>query len=391
MNPKRLDAAVAGAGIVGAALALGLWQRGLRVAVVEAAMPPAWRADAPDLRVYAIAPDSEALLERLGVWPAVRAARAQPYRAMEIWDSGGGRPLRFDADRLGMPRLGHIVEHGLLVDRLQAALRESGAVIREGHGVAAVREAADGVETVLADGAVLRSDWLFGADGARSAVREAAGIDVAVRDYAARGVVAYLRPELDHQSTCWQRFLPTGPLALLPCSEGRVSIVWSLPEVEAARVLALPEGAFEAELERASDRVLGTLRLDSPRAAFPLKRQLAARMHAGRVALLGDAAHTVHPLAGQGMNLGLRDVAALLDVIDAAIAARRPPLSDARLSRWARGRQSENALAAHTFDLIDRTFSNDAALPVALRGWALAAANAPPLNRALLRRAAGLA
>ena len=385
------DAIVVGGGIVGAALALGLHRQGLDVELLEARSLEPWSPDSPDLRVYALAPDGEALLDRLGVWSAVRAARVQPYAGMQVWDAGGGRPLRFDAASLGVPRLGHIVEHGVLVERLHEALRDAGIPCTFGAGVEAMHEVDDRIELTLAGGERRSAARLFGADGAGSAVRHLAGIDVAARDYDAGGLVAYLRPERPHAATCWQRFLPSGPLALLPCTGGRVSIVWSLPMAEATRLRDAPLAQFEAELERASDRVLGPLRLDSSRAVFPLRRQLATAMHAGRVALVGDAAHVVHPLAGQGVNLGLRDVAGLLDAVASARDAGRPPLSDRVLERWARTRFSENTVAARGFEMIHAAYSNAAPLPVALRGWALAAANLPPVNRALWRRAAGLA
>ncbi len=384
------EAVVVGGGIVGATLALGLHRHGLDVEILEARPPEPWSPTSADLRVYALAPDGEALLDRLGVWSSVRAARAQPYAGMQVWDAGGGRPLRFDAAALGVPRLGHIVEHALLVDRLHEALHHAGVPCTFGATLEALDETGDRVELTLGGGERRSTARVFGADGAGSAVRGLAGIDVAARDYGAGGLVAYLVPEQRHAATCWQRFLPTGPLALLPCTGGRVSIVYSLPMAEAVRLRDAPAAQFEAELERASYRVLGPLRLDSPRAVFPLRRQLAATMRAGRVALVGDAAHVVHPLAGQGVNLGLRDVAGLLDAVASARDAGRPPLSDRVLERCARTRLSENTVAARSFELIDATYSNAAPLPVALRGWALAAANLPPVNRALWRRAAGL-
>ncbi|MFN8768910.1 MAG: FAD-dependent monooxygenase [Lysobacteraceae bacterium] len=385
------DALVVGGGIVGAALALGLHRLGLEVELLEARPLEPWSPETPDLRVYALASDGEALLDRLGVWPAVRAARVQPYAGMHVWDAGGGRPLRFDAASLGVPRLGHIVEHALLVDRLHEALRRAGIPCTFGATVEAMHEADSRIDLVLAGGERRSTGRLFGADGAASAVRALAGIGVEARDYGSAGLVAYLVPEKPHDATCWQRFLPTGPLALLPCAGGRVSIVWSLPEYEAMRLRDVPAAQFEAEIARASDRALGELRLDSPRVVFPLRRQLARMMLAGRVALVGDAAHVVHPLAGQGVNLGLRDVAGLLEAASSARDAGRPSLSDRVLERWARTRFSENSVAARSFEWIHDVYANASPLPVALRGWALAAANLPPVNRALWRRAAGLA
>lgn len=388
LERRPLDAVIVGAGIVGSALALGLKRRGLDVAVVEPMPPVAWRIDAPDLRVYAIAPDSEALLAGLGVWSSVRAARAQPYAAMQVWDAGGGAPLRFDAPALGVPRLGYIVEHGLLVDRLQAALVAAGVPMLEA-AVEGVEAGDEDVTLRLAGERRVRAAWVFAADGAASAVRGLAGIEVDARDYAARGLVAYLRPERPHDATCWQRFLPSGPLALLPCTDGRVSIVWSLPQDEADRLANVPESQFNAEITRASDRVLGELALDSPRIAFPLKRQLAKRLRVGRIALIGDAAHAVHPLAGQGVNLGLRDVGELLAGVDVALSRRRAPLTESMLARWARRRHSESVVSARAFEAIHDVYSNAALPAVALRGWALAAGNLPPLNRLLWGHAAG--
>jgi len=387
MSRERLDALVVGGGIVGAALALGLRQRGLAVRLLDPQPAPRWQAADHDLRVYAIAADAQALLAALGVWPALRERRVSPYTAMQVWDASGGRPWRIEAQALGVPQLGHIIEHALLVDTLQAALRLAG-VPREAAALSAIEDGEDAVVACLADGQRLQAATLFGADGARSAVRAALGIGVQVKDYATSGLVALLHSSHPHQSTCWQRFLPTGPLALLPCADGRVSIVWSLPQPEAERLQAVPEVQFNAEISRAADRVLGELKLDGERRLFPLRRQLATTQHQGRVALLGDAAHVVHPLAGQGVNLGLRDVTDLLASLDAA-QRQGGGLSPSRLARWARRRHSENRLAAHAFEAIHHIYSKPAPLPMLLRRWALAAANLPPLGRALWRHAAG--
>lgn len=387
-----LDAVIVGAGVVGAAAALSLAEAGLRVAMVEAHEPAPWCEDAPDLRVYAFAPDSSALLQALRVWPAVLSARAQAYRRMRVWDAAGGSELRFDADALGRDSLGHIVEHGLLVDRLWQRVRADARI--ETHcpdKLLALSQDESGVSLELQSGARLQARFAFGADGAVSRVRDLLGVESNARDYGQRGIVAYVRTAMPHDDTAWQRFLPSGPLAFLPCVDGRSSIVWTLPNDEAERLLALDDEAFCRELTRAFDARLGDVLEVSPRAAFPLRRQLAKTMLVDRVALIGDAAHAVHPLAGQGVNLGLRDVSSLRASVDDAVRRGLDPFSTHRMQRWARERYSENALAAYSFEAINRVFSNDALLPTLLRGHALGiAGRLPPLTQFLWKRAAGL-
>jgi 2-octaprenyl-3-methyl-6-methoxy-1,4-benzoquinol hydroxylase len=387
-----VDAIVSGGGVVGAACALALARRGLEVALVEGAAPTPWRAEAPDLRVYAFAADNAALFERLGAWAAVRDARVQPYRRMRVWDAAGGGELGFDADAFGRRELGWIVEHGLLLDRLWSLLPGAGVRVHCPARVAALEdEGDDGVAVALDDGSRLRARVAIAADGARSTLRELAGIEVAREAYGQRGVVGYVSTALPHEDTAWQRFLPGGPLALLPFADGRCSIVWTLPEDEAARVLALDDDMFGRELTRASDARLGELRAASPRAAFPLQRQLANEYLRGRVLVLGDAAHVVHPLAGQGVNLGLRDVAALEQSVASAMATRADWASPSRLVRWARARRSEDTLAAHAFDGINRLYTSDSMAAVLLRGPLLGVAGRlPPLPRLLWKHAAGI-
>ena len=392
MNRRgSLDAVVSGGGVVGAACALALAQRGLEVALVEGAAPAPWRAEAPDLRVYAFAADNAALFERLGTWAPVRDARVQPYRRMRVWDAGGGSELDFDADAFGRRELGWIVEHGLLLDRLWAALPAAGVRVHCPARVVALEDDGEGAIVGLDDGSRLRARIAIAADGARSTLRELAGIAVDRHAYGQRGVVGYVATERPHEDTAWQRFLPGGPLALLPFADGRCSIVWTLPDDEAARVLALDDDAFAAALTRASDRRLGMVRATSPRAAFPLQRQLAREYRRGRVLALGDAAHVVHPLAGQGVNLGLRDVAALAHAVGAAQAARADWASPARLARWARARRSEDTLAAHAFEGINRLYTSDSVAAALLRGPLLGlAGRLPPVPRLLWKHAAGL-
>jgi len=389
---ETFDVAVVGAGVVGSAAALGLAREGLRVAIVEAHQPPGWRADEHDLRVYAFAPDSQALLDSLGVWPAVASARAYPYRRMRIWDAGAAGEMKFDADALGRDCLGHIVEHGLLVDRLWDAVSRNQNIQRFcPDRLRELDQDDSGASLSLESGLRLRARLVLGADGAASRVRDLVGLSVSEHDYGQCGLVAYVSTARSHECTCWQRFLPTGPLAFLPCADGRCSIVWTLPTAEAQRLLAIDETSFCAELTRAFDARLGDVTMVSERRVFPLQRKLAREMLHGRVALIGDAAHAVHPLAGQGVNLGLRDVAALLTLVREARSAGRDFTSAQRLQRWARNRTSENAVAAYSFEAINRVFSNDALLPALVRGPLLGlAGKIPPLAQFFWRRAAGL-
>ena len=392
MSREKFDVCVIGAGVVGGAAAVALANDGLRVALVESHEPKSWRADAPDLRVYAFAPDNSAFFAELGVWDDIANARAQPYRRMRVWDAAGGGELDFRAEQVGRESLGHIVEHGLLVDRLWRAIVRHPAIVRYCQDqLASVEQDEKSATAILASGARLRSSLVIGADGATSKVRDAVGLSASAYDYRQRGLVAYVRTELPHEDTAWQRFLTTGPLAFLPCADGRSSIVWTLPDAEADRLLALDESAFRADLTRAFDARLGAVTEVSARVAFPLRRQLADQYGSGRVLLIGDAAHSVHPLAGQGVNPGLRDVVALRAMLRAAKSTGRDLAAPHRLDRWARERRSENAIAAYSFETINRLFSNDMLLPTLLRGHMLGlAGRVAPIGQFLLRRAAGL-
>ena len=385
------DVVVVGGGVVGAACALALAKLGLDVVLVEAREPPRWNAAQRDLRVYAFAPDNAALLDALGAWNSIRESRAQPYRRMRVWDAAGGGELDIDADALGRRELGWIVEHGLLVDRLWSALPAAGVEVLCPAKAESLAQDERSVRLALDSGRTLEARIAIAADGGESVLRSLAGIEVDAHDYSQRGVVAYIETTSPHEGTAWQRFLPGGPLAFLPCGDGLSSIVWSLPDEEAARVLALDDAAFGEALTKAFEARLGAVRVASKRAAFPLRRQLARRQCEGRVLLAGDAAHVVHPLAGQGVNLGLRDVAALRDSIADARSRKLSWDSPHRLQRWARRRYSDNALAAHAFDAINRVYSSDGLWPTLLRGHALGiAGKLPPVASALWRHASGL-
>jgi len=387
----RSDVVVVGGGVVGAACALALAGLDLDVTLVEAAEPARWSPAHPDLRVFAFAPDNAALLDGFDAWRGVLEARVQPYRRMRVWDAAGGGELAFDADAVGRRELGWIVENGLLVDRLWAALARAGVEVRMPARVEGLEQDAAGVRLRLDDGSRVEAQVAIAADGAGSTLRKLAGGEVSRHDYGQRGVVAFIETERPHEDTAWQRFLPTGPLAVLPFAQRRSSIVWTLPDARADEVLALDDDGFARELTRAFDARLGAMRAVSKRAAFPLRRQLVQSQVHGRVLVVGDAAHVVHPLAGQGVNLGLRDVAALRDAVAAARSRNADWTTPHRLARWARVRASENAVAAHAYDGINRLFSSDGMHRTLLRGPLLGlAGRLPGVTHALWRRAAGV-
>lgn len=414
-RPPALDVAVVGGGMVGAAAALALARAGFSTALLEAHAPKPWSAhDEVDLRVVGLAPSSIALLDDLGVWTSMRDARASPYAHMHVWDAGSGAAINFDAASAGRERLGYIVENSLVQWTLWQALGERQGVTTApvlgssafsarstGTSVCDVRRLCpaevrgfeareDRIQLELADGATLAARLLVAADGSASPLRQLAGIATRGRDYAQRAVVAHVHTERPHAGTAWQRFLASGPLALLPLADGRSSLVWSLPEAEARRVLALGDAAFLDALGVASDFRLGRIIASTPRASFPLQLKLAERYQAERFVLLGDAAHAVHPLAGQGVNLGLRDVAELRDTLLAARAAGRDIGAMHVLRRYARRRRSADTLDALGFDALARIYAWQSPALVAARGLGVRLLDRlAPLKRHLAEHAAG--
>jgi 2-octaprenylphenol hydroxylase len=386
--------AMAGAGTA-ALLAATPATAGLRIALVEPrpATLPAPGA-ALDIRVSALSRASQALLERTGAWPDV-AARAAAYQRMVVWeerqDPAGPDALVFDAAELGEPDLGHIGENRTIQAALTARAEALGVVLLRAE-FATLEPARDAVRIGLGDGREFRAGLVVGADGAESAVRRQAGIETRGWDYGQRAVVAHLSPQKAHAATAWQRFLDTGPLALLPLADGRVSLVWStLPEAAEALV-QLDDAGFSRRVTEASAGVLGRLTPATPRASFALRLLHAQRYAAERVVLVGDAAHTVHPLAGQGINLAFLDAAALVDVAGDAVAAGDDPGEARALRRYERWRKAEALPAIALLDGIKRLFFGGNPLQSRLRQGALGLAQSSgTVKRLLMRRALGVA
>jgi 2-polyprenylphenol 6-hydroxylase len=396
---REPDIAVVGAGMVGAATAalLARMSPGASVAVLDAETPPRWRAeDEPGLRVSALSEASRRVLAACGAWDEIAAGRISPYRHMRVWDgaipTGGTGSIHFSAADVAAPVLGHIVENELVRLALRNALRGmENVTLLDSARLATLGWQEERAELVTEDGRSLRARLVVGADGANSHSRAMAGLSVEGHDYEQRAVVCNLRCQLPHGETAWQRFLPTGPIAMLPLADGRVSIVWSTTPEQAAALLAADDESFRAAVAEASAGCLGDVLEAGPRAAFPLRMRHASAYTRARYALVGDAAHTVHPLAGQGVNLGFLDAAALAETVAAALAAGRDPGDAALLRRYERWRKPENIIAMRAFDGINRLFSNNDPGLGAIRraGFALVDRLAP-LKGVFIRHAMGL-
>lgn len=393
---RHLELIVVGAGPVGLLLAARLAHAargsGLRLRLLDPASPRPWREDETDARVYALSRASQSCFAALGIWDRILSRRASPYRCMQVWegdDPGGRSSIRFDAADIGEPDLGHIVEDGLLRTVLLEFLATADVDLRFGAGVVGLATRNGTVELTTTDGETFRADLVVGADGAESTIRSAAGIDSLRREYGQQALVAHVATELGHCETARQRFLPGGPLAFLPLADGRSSIVWSLPTAEAERLLAFDDAGFLDELQAASCGVLGRLGPTTARRSFPLSLMHARRYVRRGIALIGDAAHTVHPLAGQGMNLGLQDAASLADTVLEALAQGQHPGDEAVLRRYERARKAENLTMQLAFDGLNRLFGRGLYGPIRRAGLALVD-RAPPAKQVLMRRALGL-
>lgn len=346
-----------------------------------------------DLRVYALSRGSQNILLRLGAWDRIERTRACPYTAMQVWEARGKSHVAFEAAEVDEINLGHIVEGALLVEALLERVRATPDI--SWHCPAALQKLEiddERAELSLVDGNRISAKLVVGADGARSRVRELSGIKVNESSYEQNAIVAHLKPQRDHGQVARQVFHASGPLALLPLPDGRISIVWSTEPKHAETLLAMNEGDFGEAVTEASDEALGTLELTSERASFPLRRMHAQHYVAPRVALAGDAAHVVHPLAGQGMNLGLLDAAALSEVI---LDSRRNN-SDVDdylvLRRYERWRHAENLAMQGAFGGFNRLFGLQAPGAHSVRGLGMQLFNQfGPAKRLAIRIALGMA
>ncbi len=391
MGDDRVDVLIVGAGMIGATLACALSGHGLRVVLLDKSMPDTEIPEKYDLRVSAIGLGSQRVFERLAVWSDIAGARISPFEHMFVWDAGSAGSIEFDAARIGVPYLGHIIENRIISSALVRRLaHQPDVVLRYPAPVTDITAGPNRIVARLADRDI-EADLLVGADGSSSTVRCLLGIPARSDSYAQSAIVAYVETELPHRRTAWQRFLPSGPLAFLPLADGASSIVWSVDQPLAERLLGMSDAEFAAELERAFEQRLGRIVSVGPRQAFPLRRVNAISDVGPRSVLIGDAAHTVHPLAGQGANLGIADAAALAEVLVAAHRRGRDIGGAPVLRHYARWRKSENGLMLDALHGLKSLFGAQAGLIRGLRGVGLTLTDrSGPLKNAIIRRAVGV-
>ena len=400
---EHYDVLIVGAGLAGSALACALADSGLQIGLIEAqplslAPPPAGGGVADfDLRVSALTDASRRFLQQIGAWPADLGLRVCPYTHMRVWDGSGTASVDFDCSEVRAPALGHIVENRATVHALLRRLQQLRGVDAICPARVEALERGEQQHTlVLDDGRRLRAPLLVGADGALSRLRELAGFELRQWPYHQSALVCTVQVGAGHRFTAWQRFLDSGPLAFLPLTAdggdgGLCSIVWSADTAEAQRLAALDDVAFMAELQRASEGALGEILAVGPRASFPLTQRHAVDYIQPGIALVGDAAHTIHPLAGQGINLGFQDVQALAEEILRGQRRGLPVGHAETLQRYQRRRKVDNLAMMGAMEGFKRLFgARDPWLRWARNAGMRAVDRMAPVKQLLVRQAMGL-
>lgn len=400
---QHFDVVIVGAGIAGSAMAAGLSGHGLSIAIVEAQsmvrkpLPAELDLQHFDARVSALTPRSVQFLQGLDAWASVADYRQCPYQHMTVWDAEGTGEIDFAAAELNVPALGHIVENRAIVDALLQRVEAAKdiQVFSPDTVTACERDDHGAMQVTLGTGAALTASLVIGADGAMSRVREMCGFRTREWDYGHRAIVCTVMVARPHTDTAWQRFLPTGPLAFLPLpgkdDAHYCSVVWSLQDSAVESILELDDAAFCEAIADALEHRLGDVLAASPRFAFPLRQRHAVDYVQPGVALVADAAHTIHPLAGQGINLGLRDVAVLVEEVLSAHGRAQAPGELDVLRRYQRRRKGENLLMMGAMDGFKRLFEQRS-LPLrwlrnaGMRGVAQVA----PVKQRLMRHAMGI-
>lgn len=391
---QNVDVAIVGGGMVGLAVACGLQGSGLRVAVLEQNPPqPLPESAPPALRVSAINAASEKLLTRLGVWSSIVANRASCYHGMEVWDKDSFGRIAFDDRSMGYSHLGHIIENDVIHQALWQKVQQCQDVtLMAPAGVQQVAWGENEAFLTLKDGGMLTARLVVGADGANSWLREKADIALTSWDYRHHALVATIRTDEPHEAVARQVFHGDGILAFLPLSDPHLcSIVWSLPPLEAASMQEATEEAFNQALDMAFDNRLGLCHVESERLVFPLTGRYARQFAAHRLALVGDAAHTIHPLAGQGVNLGFMDAAELVNELKRLHGAGKDIGQHLYLRRYERSRKHSAGVMLASMQGFRELFAGTHPAKKLLRDLGLKLADTlPGVKPQLIRQAMGL-
>ena len=391
---QSVDVAIVGGGMVGLAVACGLQGSGLRVAVLEQNPPqPLPESAPPALRVSAINAASEKLLTRLGVWSSIVASRASCYHGMEVWDKDSFGRIAFDDRSMGYSHLGHIIENDVIHQALwQKAQQCQDVTLMAPTGVQQVAWGENEAFLTLKDGGMLTARLVIGADGANSWLREKADIALTSWDYRHHALVATIRTDEPHEAVARQVFHGDGILAFLPLSDPHLcSIVWSLPPLEAARMQEATQETFNQALDMAFDNRLGLCHVESERLVFPLTGRYARQFAAHRLALVGDAAHTIHPLAGQGVNLGFMDAAELVNELKRLHGTGKDIGQHLYLRRYERSRKHSAGVMLASMQGFRELFAGTHPAKKLLRDLGLKLADTlPGVKPQLIRQAMGL-
>lgn len=404
MQIIKADVVIVGAGLVGSALAIAIAQRApaLQVMLAEAkADAPKWQPEIFDSRVVALSERSVKLLQRLQVWPAVLSQRACPYRAMEVWDGEGNGRIKFDCSEVHREQLGFIVENSAALNALRRRLAQLDNVQLVAPVTITAWRQGETNSLYTEDGREIEAPLLVGADGAHSQLRQWAHLQTREWDYGHHAIVTTVKTEHSHGFTARQRFSHDGPLAFLPLmrasggvaseAEFHSSIVWSLKPDIAQQMMTLSERAFNTQLGRTFERHLGEIESSDERFCIPLRQRHITEYGRPGFALIGDAAHTIHPLAGQGVNLGLYDAEALATEVVRAHERLIPLQHDSVVKRYQRERKVHNLLAMSSMEGFKRLFGTDNKYTMLARNRGLSLADQLPwLKRQLMQIAAGL-
>ncbi|MDH5445257.1 MAG: UbiH/UbiF/VisC/COQ6 family ubiquinone biosynthesis hydroxylase [Gammaproteobacteria bacterium] len=387
----KADIVIVGGGMVGATLACALGDSHLSVILLEAGSGEYTLPDKGyELRVSAITRASQRIFETLGVWPGIESRRISPYRDMHVWDASGSGVIHFDSADIGEATLGHIIENNVITAALYERLSsfENIEVIKNCH-TESISISAENASLALKNGKTIKTSLIIGADGSRSSIRQQFDISVRGWDYDHTAVVTYVKTEKDHQETAWQRFLPSGPLAFLPLPDNYSSIVWSTRPDHAKELTSMTDDTFCSALSTAFEHTLGDVIECGPRAGFPLRFFVANEYVRPRLALVGDAAHTIHPLAGQGVNLGLADVASLAEVL---MAADANVIGDMNvLRRYERWRKADSMSLFIAMDSLKRLFGTEHLAVKWIRNFGMSLTNRiGPVKNHLVRSAMGM-